>query len=228
MTVPSERCTMKSPMVSFSKATSPRRMSWKTVRPSGTRTRSVYGSPAAWRRWTSSGASARHLPEYTESRALGLRRRALGLELLGGAEAGVEVAGLEQARDVLVVDAVALRLPVGAVRPRHAGTLVPLEAHLLHRRDDLHDGLVRTTAEVGILNTEDERALMLTGEDEVVESSPCAAQVQVAGRRRSEADARMRGLDHRPPIIPHPLRRAVRRRVFRMRNRTTMARWTQK
>ena len=66
MTVPSERCTMKSPMVSFSKATSPRRMSWKTVRPSGTRTRSVYGSPAAWRRWTSSGASARHLPEYTE------------------------------------------------------------------------------------------------------------------------------------------------------------------
>ena len=203
MTVPSERCTMKSPMVSFSKATSPRRMSWKTVRPAGTRTRSVYGSPAAWRRWTSSAASARHLPEYTQPRPSCLRGRALGFELFGRAEARVQVAALEQARDVLVVDAVALRLPVGAVRPRRAGALVPVQAHLLHRGDDLHDGLVRTTAEVGVLNAEDERPRMLTGEDEVVESCPCTAEVQVASRRRSEADAGMRGLGHRPPIIPH-------------------------
>ena len=63
---PSERTTMKSPRVSFSKATSPRRMSWNTVRPSGTRTRSVYGSPAACRRATSSAARSRHVPGYTQ------------------------------------------------------------------------------------------------------------------------------------------------------------------
>ena len=135
--------------------------------------------------------------------ALLLRGGALRLELFGRAEAGVQVAALEQTHDVLVVDAVALGLPVRAVRPGHARALVPLQAHLLHRGDDLHDGLVRTPAEVGVLDTEDERALMLTGEDEVVESCPCAAEVQVTSRRRSEADTGMRGLDHRPPIIPH-------------------------
>ena len=63
MIVPSLRCTMKSPMVSLSNSTGSRSMSWKTVLPGGTCMRSVNGSPAAWRRSTSSAGSARHLPE---------------------------------------------------------------------------------------------------------------------------------------------------------------------
>ena len=112
--------------------------------------------------------------------ALRLGGRALGLELLRRAEAGVQVAAPEQRLDVLVVDGVALGLAVRAVRPGHARPLVPVQAHLLHGVDDLHDRLVRTPTEVGILNPEDERPLMLTGEDVVVESCTGAAEMQVA------------------------------------------------
>ena len=160
--------------------------------------------------------------------ALLLRRGALGLELLRRAEARVEVAGPEQSLDVLVVDGVALRLPVRPVRARRAGTLVPVQAHLLHRVDDLHDRLIRAPADVGVLDAEDERALMLPGEDVVVEARAGAAQVQIAGGRGSEADAWRRGRRHRPAddtasgVGPTPATR------FRSRQKwTTMARWTQ-
>ncbi len=131
--------------------------------------------------------------------AVGLRRRALGFELIGAAEARVQVAALEQARDVLAVDAVALRLPIRSVRSRHAGTLVPVQAHLLHRLDDLDDRRVGAPAEVGVLDAEDERALVTAREDVVVEPGARAPQVQIARRRRRETDAGMAVLGHGAP-----------------------------
>ena len=59
---------MKSPIVALSNSTGSRIMSSKTVLPGGTLKRSVQGSPAALRRSTSSGASERHVPEYTQAR----------------------------------------------------------------------------------------------------------------------------------------------------------------
>ena len=125
--------------------------------PAGTRMRSVNGSPAALRRSTSSARERPALARVHPGALLGLRRLPLGLELLRRAEARVQVAAREQLLDVLVVDGLALGLPVRAVRARDLGALVPLQPHLAHGADDLQDRLVGAAREVGVLDAQDER-----------------------------------------------------------------------
>ena len=57
---------MKSPTVAAqSQDTSPRTLSWMvTFLPRGTLKRTVYGSPASFRRFTSAGSASRHVPSY--------------------------------------------------------------------------------------------------------------------------------------------------------------------
>ena len=72
---------------------------------------------------------------------------------------------------------------------------VPIEAEPAQAvEDDVH-GLLRIARGVGVLDAEDERAAGVAGVKPVEQRGARAADVQVAGRRRGEADARFHGLN---------------------------------
>ncbi len=203
--VPSERCTMKSPMVSFATSTGPRSRSSKAVVPGRTRKAQrprLAGGLAAGDlvgRQVATGAAV------DPGALVGLRRPALGLELLGRVEAGVQVAAGKQPVDVLAVDRLTLGLAVRAVGAGLLGAFVPVELHLAQRAQDLGDGLVGRARRVGVFDAQDEVAAVLAGEDVVVQGGARPAQVKVAGGRRCKADAN--GLGHGGPFYPTaPLR----------------------
>ncbi len=141
---------------------------------------------------------------------VGLGGAALGFELVGGVKTGVEVARGHELVDVLAVDRLAFGLAVGRVRARLLGALVPVELHLAQGAQDLGDGLVGRARRVGVFDAQHEVAAALAREEVVVQRGARAAQVQVAGGRRGEADAD--GCGH-GTIVPHGYGRRPRRRI---------------
>ena len=114
---------------------------------------------------------------------------AAGVQLLLGAVAVVRVTRVQElARDVLV-DVHALRLAVRRVRAADLGALVPVEAQPAHRVEQLVVRLLGVAGRVGVLDAEDERALVVPGERPVEQGGADQAHVGVTGGRGTETDA---------------------------------------
>src|SRR5262245_39210840 len=71
----------------------------------------------------------------------------------------------------------------------HVGTFIPSKFEPFHRLEDAARHLVAGTLDVGVLDAQDESALILSGEKPVEECSPGPAYVEIARRRRRKANA---------------------------------------
>src|SRR5207244_13324353 len=120
-----------------------------------------------------------------------LRRLALRLELLGRALAVIGMPARQQALGMGVVDVQTLGLPVAPGRR----ALVPVEPEPAHRVQDRLDRLVRRPGAIGVLDPEHEHAAMVAREEPVEERRTGAADVEMTGRARREANAD--GVGHR-------------------------------
>ena len=113
--------------------------------------------------------------------AFGLRLLAPPLQLVFGAEAVVGVAGSHQ---------LLRRLPVELQAPGLVDrSFVPVEPQPAHARQDALDHGVGGALEVGVLDAQDEDALMVAREQPVEERGARAAHVQVAGGRGRKTHA---------------------------------------
>ena len=83
-----------------------------------------------------------------------------------------------------------LRLEVGRVRPIHLRAFVPIETKPAQAVEDAGDHFVRRALDIGVFDAEDEHTTMAPDVQPVEERRAGAADVQVAGRGRSEAKAR--------------------------------------
>jgi hypothetical protein len=81
----------------------------------------------------------------------------------------------------------ARRLKVRAVRAADLRPLVPVEAEPAQAVEDPFDHLVRRALDVGVFDAQDEHAAEPPREKPVEKRGTRAADVQVAGRRGSEA-----------------------------------------
>ena len=102
-------------------------------------------------------------------------------------------------------DRAALGLAVRTVRPADVRPLVPVEPEPLERVEDVADVLLGGAVAVGVLDAEDERSAVMAREEPVEERGAGAADVEIAGGRRSEADAgshREEKLAVRVPPVP--------------------------
>ena len=120
---------------------------------------------------------------------LGARRLATRLDLVVGAVAVVGAARLAQALQDVGVDLAALALAVRRVGAADLGALVPVEAEPAHHLEQRVVGLLAVAGRVGVLDPEDERAAVVTGEGPVEQGRAGQADVGRAGRGRAEADA---------------------------------------
>ena len=121
----------------------------------------------------------------------GLGGLAVGRQLLGRAEAGIRFALGEQALGGLLVEVQALGLRIGAEVAADLGALVPVEPQPAHGAQDDLGVLLGGARGVGIVDAQDEGAAV--GAGPVVDGGAGAADVQLAGGRRREADADGRG-----------------------------------
>src|SRR5262245_50383036 len=69
------------------------------------------------------------------------------------------------------------------------GTFLPSKFEPFRRVEDAARHLVAGTLDVGVLDAQDESALILSGEKPVEECSPGPAYVEIARRRRRKANA---------------------------------------
>ena len=104
----------------------------------------------------------------------------------------VEAVGGEELFEIGVVDVVALGLVVRAVRPAFFRPLIPVEAEPVHAVEDRLAGCLGVAGGIGVLDAEDERAFVLTGEEPVEKGGAGAADVEVAGGGGGET-----GADHK-------------------------------
>ena len=111
-----------------------------------------------------------------------LRGLAVGVELLLGAEAGIGLALVPKLLGGLLVQVQALGLGVGAKIAAHLGTLVPVQAQPTHGAQDDLRVLVGRAGGIGVVDAQDERAAVCTGESPVIDSGAGAADVQLARR----------------------------------------------
>ncbi len=97
-------------------------------------------------------------------------------------------------------DGIRMGLEVGAARAAHLGALVPGQAEPVHGPQDDLGVLLGGALRVGVLDAQDEGAAGGAGEGPVVDGSAGAADVQLAGGRRCEANAhRLVGDGHGTP-----------------------------
>ena len=123
-------------------------------------------------------------------RAAVLGRFALRVELLGRAVAIVRAAALDERsrHRTIAIEAFGLKVrPVGSadVRP-----FVPVEPEPPQAVEDAFDHLARRAFGVGIFDAQDEHTAVAAREKPVEERGSGAADVQIAGWRRCEANAR--------------------------------------
>ena len=108
-------------------------------------------------------------------------------DLLGGRVRLVDVSGVLQLRDDLLIDVRALGLAVRPVGPADLDTLVPVDAEPAHRVEQLVVGLLAVAGGVGVLDAEDELAAMVTGVRPVEQGGAHHADVRGAGGAGAEA-----------------------------------------
>ena len=106
----------------------------------------------------------------------------------GGAEAVVRVAAGDQLVRVRRVQMEPLRLPIGTVRPADVGALVPVETQPAQILENPGLRLASGPLGVGVLDAQDERAVVAVREQPVEQRRARVADVQLTGGRRSEAD----------------------------------------
>jgi hypothetical protein len=118
------------------------------------------------------------------------------LELLRGTEAVVRGAGVQQLVCVRRVEMQALGLPVRAMLAADVGPLVPVEAEPAQILEDAGLRLAGRSLGVGVLDPQDERAVLAVGEEPVEERRPRIADVELPGRAWSKS------YSHRPQYRP--------------------------
>ena len=116
-------------------------------------------------------------------------RTAHGVQLFGGLEAAVGVAGFEQEFDVGAVDFGAFGLAVGAEGTADVGAFVPLQAEPAQGVEDHLLGAGDEAGAVGVLDAQHKLAAALAGVEEVEQADVGRADMRVAGRRGCDADA---------------------------------------
>src|SRR5690606_37557044 len=101
---------------------------------------------------------------------------------------------------MLLVDLVALALPVRTVRATDVGAFVPLDTQPAQCVVDLLFGFAGRAQLVGVLDAQDELAAVLAGEAEVEQRDIGGTDMGVAGRGRRDtgADGGHVGLESRP------------------------------
>ena len=80
-------------------------------------------------------------------------------------------------------------LKVRRVRPADARPLIPIETQPAQAVEDPRDHVLRRPLDVGVLDAQDERAAVPAHVEPVEERRPRAADVQIAGGTRREADS---------------------------------------
>ena len=114
---------------------------------------------------------------------------AVGVELLRRAEAVVRVIARQQLVGVRRVEMQPLGLAIGTVRAADVRPLVPVEPEPAQVLEDALLRLARRSLGVGVLDAEDERAVLAVRQQPVEERRARVADVQLAGRAGSESDA---------------------------------------
>src|SRR5581483_6761058 len=116
--------------------------------------------------------------------ALSDRARAIGLERLGAAEAVVRVAIGEELRGVGLIQVEAFGLPIRTVRTAGVWPFVPVEAEPPEIAHDRALRFARRPLGVGVLDPQDERAILIAGEQPVEERGARVADVELPRRTR--------------------------------------------
>ena len=169
---------------------SPRTRSVNTIsRFSGVRKRTAAGSLDCTRLRDSSGSSCAQRPEYFGGQIVRERLFALGLELLGRAEAVIRAPLLdEHARARLIFSE-----PLGrSIRAHGAADLwpfIPVEAEPAQILEDRRVGVGRRALDVGVFDAQDERTVLPARKQPVEERRADVADVKMACGARSESDA---------------------------------------
>src|SRR5262249_28265497 len=110
-------------------------------------------------------------------------------QLVGRAVAIVCVPVADQSRRERAIAVEAFGLKVRSVRPADLRTFVPLESEPPHAVEDPFHHFVRRSLDVGVCEAQHEHAAVAAGEEPVEERGARTADMQVTGRRGSEADA---------------------------------------
>ena len=79
------------------------------------------------------------------------------------------------------------------MRSADVGPLIPVEPQPAQTLHDARDHLPRRSLGVGVFDAQDEGAAMAAGVEPVEQRRAGAADVEIAGRRRRETDARTMG-----------------------------------
>ena len=143
--------------------------------------------PACSRAAISPAVSAQQVRSY--ARRPVARRLALGLQLFGRAVAVVRAALRDQPLGHRAIAIEPLRLKVRARTGRRPSGPRPSRARASACRRECPRPSRPTSARVGVLDAQHERAAVPAGEQPVEERRAGAADVQVAGGRWREADA---------------------------------------
>ena len=192
----------------------------KTIGPASTRKRQTGGRPSAQscRFWASESSPA--LPQVARHHPPGDERGPLGLQLLFGAVAGIDLPLGDQALETVAVEIEALGLVIGAIRASRLRPLVPVDPQPLQLLEEiLLEGLGRP-GPVGILDAQDKDAAVMPGVKPVEERRPRVADVEFPRRRggksnpdpgsimmrlpRQEKRRQRRRRPPRPPRAPSP------------------------
>src|SRR6185369_7689372 len=117
------------------------------------------------------------------------RLLALLFELLLRAETVVGLAFVHELERVRAIDLPLVALAIRRVRAADVRTLVPLDAEPLEVFEELRLVTGFAAIEVGVFDAKDERTFLLTREEPIEKSSAGIADMNLAGRRRSETYA---------------------------------------
>ena len=182
----------KSSMLAPSNSIGPCTRSSKRIAPSGTRKRIGARTLLALARGDLVGGQRAAGAVVAPGAAGLLRRVALRFQLFRRAVAVVRAALRDEARRHRAIAIEPLGLKVRTVRAADLRALVPVETEPAQAVENALDHVRRRALDVGVLDAQDEDAAVPAREEPVEERGAGAADVQVAGGRRSEADA-----DHR-------------------------------
>ena len=177
-------------MTSLLKVTSPRTTSLNvTSTPAGTLKRMTGCSPSSIRVRTSLRRQLTARARISRRPSGGEHFAAVGVELLRRTETVVRVAAGQQLVGVGRIEVQPLRLPIRPVRPLDVRPFVPVEPEPAQVVEDAGLRLTRRALDVGVLDPQDERAVLAVREQPVEERRARVADVQLTGWRWGETYA---------------------------------------
>ena len=112
-----------------------------------------------------------------------------GVQPLLGTEAPIGVTGIQQKLSILCIESPALGLDVGADRAPQVRALIPVEATFAQCGVNDLGGAFHQAFLVGILNTENELAAAVAGDEPGVKGGAQIAHVHIAGGRGGKPGA---------------------------------------